>query len=272
MSRVDGRGRSLALHAAPRRIVSLVPSTTETLFALGLGSRVVGVTRFCVHPEEVRAIPKVGGTKDVDVAVVRALSPDLILGNCEENTREIFDDLAGLPLWAAFPRDVDGAIEDLRAVGDLTGTEEAASTWAAKILEERAALHAIARLRGPFRWAYLIWRRPWMCAGADTFIASMLAEAGGVEGLHLTDQRFPTVEPASLAEVDWVLLSSEPFPFRERHRDELVKHGVPFSKIRFIDGELCSWHGVRMARAFPMLARWITEGFPLHPADSDREV
>ncbi|HMV69022.1 MAG TPA: helical backbone metal receptor, partial [Myxococcota bacterium] len=122
----DDRGVLVCLDRPPARIVSLVPSTTETLHALG--APVVGVTRFCARPaDRVAALPKVGGTKDVDPERVRALAPDLIVGNCEENTREIFDALAGIaPVYAAFPRDVDGALADLDRLGDLVGRPVAA--------------------------------------------------------------------------------------------------------------------------------------------------
>jgi ABC-type Fe3+-hydroxamate transport system substrate-binding protein len=266
MTRVDGRGRALQVPRPPERIVSLVPSTTETLFSLGLGDRVVGITRFCVHPKDhLQAIPKVGGTKDVDVDRVRALRPDLILGNCEENTREIFEALDDLPLWASFPRDVDGALEDLVALGGLTGTELAAEALVSTISDRRASLRSAVTSAGLFRFVYLIWRRPWMRAGPDTFIARLLAEAGGIEALGPAEARFPTVSPTELRGVDLVLLSSEPFPFRARHVHELVEQGVPADRIRFVDGELCSWHGARMAFSFPALQAWITQGFPLEP-------
>jgi len=265
---VDGRGRPLRLERPPERIVSLVPSTTETLFALGCGARVVGRTRFCVHPDAVAAIPTVGGTKDVDPDRVRALAPDLIVGNCEETSREIFDALdAVAPIWAAFPRDVDGALADLDAMGELTGERGAAAIHRAAIERARGALRA-ARGDRTFRYAYLIWREPWMAAGADTFIASMLAEAGGVNALAGWQGRFPPIDPTALgaADLDVVLLSSEPFPFRERHRAELAAASdLPLDRIRFVDGELMSWHGARMRLALPALERAIREGFPTAP-------
>ncbi len=261
---VDGRGVRVALAGAPRRIVSLVPSTTETLFDLGLGDRVVGVTRFCVHPEAATALPKVGGTKDVDPDRVRALAPDLIVGNCEENTREIFEALDGVaPLWAPLPRTVDDALADLLTLGALCGAVEAAAEWHARIVHHRRELRA--SLEAPTRVAWLIWRNPWMTISADTFLHTMLAEAGCHNVFADRPDRFPTVTPAEIAanDPDLVLLSSEPFPFQPRHADELAAlTGLPRQRFRAADGELASWHGTRMALAFE---RWTRDGGPALP-------
>ncbi|MCB9760905.1 MAG: ABC transporter substrate-binding protein [Alphaproteobacteria bacterium] len=244
----------MRLATPPRRIVSLVPSTTETLFALGLGDRVVGVTRFCVHPAEaLRGLPRVGGTKDLDLDRLDALHPDLVIGNAEENTREIFDAVeARCPLYVAFPRTVDEALDDLSTTGRLVGASAQAEALRSTIEARRAAL--AARVAGRrFTYAYLIWRGPWMAVSGDTFIAAMLAEAGGVNAFAERQPRYFTLAPAELVGVDRVLLSSEPFPFKPRHAAELAEAGVDPGRVAFVDGELCSWHGARMARAFPYL-------------------
>lgn len=265
LSVVDGIGRPVSLSAPPERIVSLVPSTTETLFALGLGDKVVGVTRYCVHPRQsLDEIPKVGGTKELERHRLEALEPDLLLGNAEENTREMFTWLeARWPLYVAFPKSVDEAITDLETMGVIVGAAAEAAAVAAELRATRMVLHA-ARKERRFRYAYLIWRGPWMVASDDTFIAAMLAEAGGENAFAgVTGDgagRYPTVRPEDLADpaIDRVLLSSEPFPFKEKHAEELVAAGVPREKIQFVDGELCSWHGVRMGRAF---RSWARSGF-----------
>lgn len=252
----DGRGKPIRLPTPPRRIVSLVPSTTETLFALGLGDAVVGITRFCVHPaERLGALTKVGGTKDLVLERLVALKPDLVIGNVEENTAEMFAAIEEhAPLYAAFPRTVDAAIADLRTMGRLVGAEKTAQQWAGRIEAERAALQA--SMRPGKEVAYLIWRKPWMVAGGDTFISAMLAEAGCRNAFANRPDRYPTVAVEALAEVDAVLLSSEPFPFKERHRAELAaQSGISESRIHFVDGELMSWHGVRMAAAMS----WLTD-------------
>lgn len=255
----DDRGQLLRLGRPPRRIVSLVPSTTETLFALGLGDRVVGITRFCVHPaRELADRVRVGGTKDLDLDRLEAVQPDLVIGNAEENSREIFAAVeARWPLYVAFPRTVDQATEDLRRMGALLGAEAAARSWLERVAAARAELRALDL---PRRTAvYLVWRKPWMAAGPDTFIAALLAEAG-LELLPAGPGRYPEVQVDALA-ADLVLLSSEPFPFRQRHASELARvSGLPRDRLRLVDGELCSWHGVRMALAFPYLARQLAPG------------
>lgn len=271
---IDGRGRAISLSSRPQRVVSLVPSTTETLFDLGCADRVVGRTRYCVRPAEgVRDLPKIGGTKDVDPDRVAALHPDLILGNCEENTREIFDALDPIaPVWAAFPRDVDGALDDLSAVGELVGEPERARALREQIERARADLQrAVSNRR--FRYAYLIWREPYMSVSDDTFIAAMLAEAGGINVVAGHADRFPTLTSDDLRRLDpdVVLLSSEPFPFRERHRDELVAHtGLGADRVRFIDGEHASWHGSRMRHALRAFALAVTHGFERAPISRSR--
>jgi len=254
----DARGVEVHLDCPPRRIVSLVPSTTETLFALGLGDAVVGVTRFCIYPEaSVAALPRVGGTKDLELARLEALAPDLVVGNVEENTPAMFEAIeARWPLYAALPRTVDEALADLTNLGALVGAEAAAWAWRGRAEAARARLRY--RAEGA-RWdyTYLIWREPWMAVSGDTFIAAMLAEAGGVNRLAGHPDRYPTLTPEELggSPGDHVLLSSEPFPFKDKHRRELLAANGALSsdRLHLIDGELCSWHGVRMAEGFAYL-------------------
>ena len=261
LTATDARGTTLTLAAPPQRIVSLVPSTTESLFALGCGERVVGITRFCVHPAEgLVGRVKVGGTKDLDMARLCALQPDLVIGNAEENTRELFAaiEAEGIPLHVAFPRTVDDALADLLALGRLVGAAEAAAAQVARIQAARARLHAQVQGEG-LRYAYLIWRRPWMAINDQTFIAALLAEAGGVNVLGAHPDRYLTLAGGAAelaaAQPEVVLLSSEPFPFQEKHADELAaESGLPRARFVLVDGERCSWHGVRMAEALGYLA------------------
>jgi len=256
----DGRGAAVSLQHPPERIVSLVPSTTETLFALGCGDRVVGITRYCVHPaDRLGGILKVGGTKTLEEDRLRAARPDLVFGNVEENTPEIFSVVASVcPLYAAFPRTVDEALADLLATGAIVGQPEAAAAYHARIVAARRALSA-----APFSFAYLIWRKPWMGASGETFISAMLAEVGGRNVFADQEARYfeLTAEALAAADPDVVLLSSEPFPFKDTHRAELAAaSGLPLERFALVDGEYCSWHGVRMAAALGYLgqqrARW----------------
>lgn len=249
----DARDREVGLDAAPRRIVSLVPSTTETLHDLGLADAVVGRTRYCVRPRPwVDGLADVGGTKSVRIDDVAALEPDLIVGNAEENRAEAYPPLEAIaPLYVAFPRTVDEALDDLSALARLTGREERGAELRGEIeAARRAALADVA----PWTYAYLIWRDPWMTISDDTFIASMLAGLGGRGVFGDRDERYPTVtvDELAAADPDVVFFSSEPYDFAPEQAAEL---GNLAGRVRPIDGELASWHGTRMRVAFPALAR-----------------
>ena len=252
----DARGTVHSLMQPAQRIVSLVPSATETLYQLGLADRIVGITRFCVHPQPwVKGIPKVGGTKDVNITKVLELHPDLVVGNCEENTREIFSALdSHVPVWAPFPKTIPDAIADLTHLGQLTHTEALAMQF---VQRASAAWHVAQQNAEPFTYAYFIWRRPWMSISDDTFIARMLETVGGINIFGDRKERFPEINLDALAErnPDVVLLSSEPFPFKKQHQVELAQHaGIPQDAVRFIDGEYASWHGHRMIDALQYLS------------------
>ena len=248
---VDGTGREVVLPRAPRRIVSLVPSTTETLASLGLGGAVVGRTRYCVHPRPwVDGVPTVGGTKTPDLVRIAALEPDLILANEEENRPAHFPELETVaPLYVARPRDVTSAVEDVRRLGQLTGAEEAADLWESALRPDLEALRAAAR---PFSYACLVWRSPWMAADDTTYIAGLLGEAGGRNVIGEGASRYPEVSLEELvaADPDVVLLPSEPYAFEPEHADEL---GPLAERACLLDGERLCWHGTRLAEALPWL-------------------
>jgi ABC-type Fe3+-hydroxamate transport system substrate-binding protein len=244
--------------APPRRVVSLCPSLTELVFALGRGDRLVGRTRFCHTPAEgVAAVPRVGGTKNPRVDRIVALAPDLVLLNEEENRREDAEALAaaGVPLHVSFPRDAAGTAAMIRAVGAALGAGAAAEAMAADLERRSAAVRARAAARRaagaqPVRWAYLIWRGPWMAVRDDTFVSALLDDAGGANVFAGAASRYPAVTAAELAaaQPDVVLLASEPFPFGAEHADELAAEtGLPRERFRLADGELLSWHGARTA-------------------------
>lgn len=245
----DQMGREIHVPDVPRRIISLVPSQTELLHDLGLGDRVVGITKFCVHPEAwFRTKARVGGTKKVNREKVRALKPDLIIGNKEENTQA---DIAALerefPVWMSDVRTLDEALDMVRRIGTLTGTEAQADAIAQRIAAGFADLKPLA---SPLSVAYLIWRSPWMAAGAGTFIDDMLRRCGVTNACAALPGRYPELTPAQLAaaDPDILLLSSEPYPFSERHVSELnmICPGAP---VHLVDGELFSWYGTRLLRS-----------------------
>jgi iron complex transport system substrate-binding protein len=257
----DALGDLVELPRAARRVVSLVPSVTETLFELGRGGVLVGRTGFCLHPaDELPAIPAVGGTKDPDVDAIAALKPDLILANKEENRREDVERLRGIaPTHVSYPRDLDGLVVYLRELGALLGAEAAAATIEARIAAARAARDR-DRAEGklpPLRALYLIWRKPWMAASSDTYVDAMLRETGFVDVAAEVAvggaSRYPEVDlrRAKDARVDVVLLSSEPYPFDSKHVPEVADlSGLPESRVRLASGEAFSWFGARAPQAF----------------------
>ncbi len=226
------------------RVVSLVPSQSELLVDLGVVP--VGVTRFCVRPPELKQqAAVVGGTKQVDADAIRALKPDWILANKEENTREMVEALSSVaPVHVTDVHTLDDALAMIRTVGRHVGKRTAAAGLAHTIAERFDALSAFE----PLRCAYLIWRDPWMTIGGDTFISDMMAR-GGLVNVFAGQTRYPTLTPADIrtADLDAVLLSSEPFPFSPSDADQVEEQtGVP---TFLADGEPFSWYGSRLLHA-----------------------
>ena len=233
------------------RIVSLCPSLTELVFDLGLEDQLVGRTKFCVHPEgRVEAIEKVGGTKNPKIERIVELAPDLVLLNEEENRAEDAEALvaAGLRCHTSMPVSVPDTAEMVRSIGRAVERTEAAEAIAADIERRAARVRAAAEHLPSVRYVYLIWREPIMTVNDDTFVASLLGLAGGVNVFGDTGARYPTITAEDLAAADpnGVFLSTEPFPFDEKYRDELVEAtGLPIERFHVVDGELLSWHGSR---------------------------
>lgn len=245
VSLADARGQTLTLTVPPRRVVSLVPSLTELLAYFSLDESVVGLTRFCTRPAAWKARKQiVGGTKNVHLDRVRALVPDLVLANLEENTREDVEALEReMPVFVTDVCSVPAACEMIRQVGRLTGCALQADSLASEI---DAGFAGLAAPRPPLRAAYLIWRDPYMTVGHDTFIHDVLARGGFLNAFG--DQtRYPAVTPEDLmaAHLDVLLLASEPFPFQEKHLDA-VRAFLPKTPLRIVDGELFSWYGARL--------------------------
>jgi ABC-type Fe3+-hydroxamate transport system substrate-binding protein len=250
MNFIDQLNRRVALpHWPPRRIVSLVPSQTEFLADLGLEREVVGITKFCTRPAEwFSAKPRVGGTKTIDFQKISALAPDLIVGNKEENERTQIELLATeYPVWLSDVATLEGAFDMMLRLGALVGKDAAATQMATEIKADFAALQPV---QGPAPTAaYLIWRKPYMVAAGGTFIDAMLRTAGFANAF--ADQmRYPEVGPEALAVArpDVLLLSSEPYPFAEKHLAEL-RAICPKAQVRLVDGEVFSWYGSRLRHA-----------------------
>jgi ABC-type Fe3+-hydroxamate transport system substrate-binding protein len=238
----------------PRRIVSLVPSQTEYLHAIGLENEVIGITRFCVHPAHWRKVKvNIGGTKDVRLDRIHALNPDLIIANKEENVKAQVEALAAhYPVWVTDVIDVASALNMMVDLGRLTNKIEPANQLLDQIRQALTELeqHAFNTASA----AYLIWKDPWMTVGGDTFIHDMMNRAG-LLNVFGSKTRYPVVELDELQarSPEIVLLSSEPYPFRATHV-ETLQEILPNSKLVLVDGESFSWYGSRMLHGARYLA------------------
>lgn len=242
----DQTSYQISLNKTPKRIVSLVPSQTELLHYLGLENEVVGITKFCIHPKEwFDCKQRVGGTKKLNIDKIRELQPDLILGNKEENTKEDIELLRKeFPVWLSDIDDLDAAINMIDQFGVLTNTISRAQQLIHKIFLEQSDSPKTNK-----SVLYFIWNEPMMTAGKNTFIDAMLSEAGFDNILSV--DRYPALTEQEVNELkpDYIFLSSEPFPFKESHK-EVYQKQFPNSKVLLVDGELFSWYGNRLLKSF----------------------
>jgi ABC-type Fe3+-hydroxamate transport system substrate-binding protein len=249
----DQTGHSIFLENTPKRIISLVPSQTELLFDLGLDEEVIGITKFCVHPPEWFYTKKrVGGTKQLHPHIIHQLQPDLIIANKEENVKEQIEELAGnYSVWTSDVTDLPAAYEMIGQIGLLTGKHEKAKDIVSTI---RANFSQLQSFGNRPKICYLIWNDPYMTVGGDTFIHSML-EIAGFDNIFKNKQRYPIMTTQDLLDADCelLLLSSEPFPFKQKHIDELKESldiiGLADIKITLVDGEMFSWYGSHLLNA-----------------------
>jgi ABC-type Fe3+-hydroxamate transport system substrate-binding protein len=249
---IDAVGKRHEVAASTARIVSLVPSITELLFDLGAGTRVVGRTGFCIHPrEQVKKVPKVGGTKTVDLPRIRRLAPTHVIVNIDENPRPLVEEIARfvpnvVVTHPLAPRD---NLALYRLLGGIFGRDDEAEALCRRFQQALDEVQAAAQAWGRQRVLYMIWKSPWMTVSADTYISRMLATVGWDTHEPDSAARYPTVELARevLESVSFVLLSSEPYSFRERHCVEILDALPQASKTRvaLIDGAMTSWYGSR---------------------------
>jgi ABC-type Fe3+-hydroxamate transport system substrate-binding protein len=256
---IDQLEREIEIIQTPKRIVSLVPSQTELLFDLGLEEEVIGITKFCIHPQNwFRTKTRIGGTKQLHVEKIRELQPDLIIANKEENVKEQIEELAkDFPVWISDVNNLPEALEMIAAVGEMTNTKERAETIISQIRANFSALvsnPSTKQKQEPkqprqLRTAYLIWKDPYMTVGGDSFISNML-KCAGFENIFAHQTRYPEIKISELQHMDCelLLLSSEPFPFKQKHAGELQKQ-LPATKIILVDGEMFSWYGSRLIKA-----------------------
>lgn len=249
MKFIDQTGCSVEFDNIPQRIISLVPSQSELLWDLGLKNNLVGITKFCIHPDEMyKSVERIGGTKQLNLDKIRNLNPDLIIGNKEENNKVDIEQLQKeFPVWISDVNTVPEANEMINEIGCMTGTLEKANEIINNINNEFKRFNTFA-LRGK-TVVYLIWYEPLMAAAGDTFINALLNECGLIN-VFKNEKRYPQITPKNLQELqpDFIFLSSEPFPFNEKHCEKFSKL-YPHSKVMVVDGEMFSWYGSRLQKA-----------------------
>ncbi|MBW8057510.1 MAG: cobalamin-binding protein [candidate division NC10 bacterium] len=260
---VDAAGRRVYLPVFPFRIISLVPSITETLFMLGLDERLVGVTRYCTEPSaRVAQKAKVGGQKDPDLKKIQSLHPDLVIANVEENRREDVEamEAMGIAVYTTYPRTVGQGIAMIRDLGRMTGTEEKADAIALTIESLHQGISKDAARQRPVRVFCPIWRKPYMSINGDTYIHDVLRTCGGANIFAEKNDRYPKISLAEVADLDVevIILPDEPYPFHPRHLVDFqpFKAFIPAlrtGRVHFVDGKLLSWYGPRIAESLRTL-------------------
>jgi ABC-type Fe3+-hydroxamate transport system substrate-binding protein len=262
MRTADDLGFRLELAHPPQRIVSLVPSWTETLFALGLGHAVVGVTRYCVEPAATSTLPKIGGTKNPDIKAIVELSPDLVIANAEENRREDIEEIraARVQVFTTYPRKISSAVESIIKLGSVLGCESAGRAMAREIVlavsEIETQVGVWAKLR--FRVFCPIWKNPWMAFNADTYAHDVLRMLGFNNIFAAAGERYPrtTLEEALAQRPDFVMLPNEPYEFGPKDVEELRPLLPPALSRRLvlINGRDLHWYGAHMVAGLKSLA------------------
>lgn len=248
----DQLGNKVSLSGIPKRIVSIVPSQTELLFDLGLDEEVIGITKYCVHPKNwLETKAKVGGTKKLNIEKIKELKPDLIIGNKEENEKDqILELMKHFPIWMSDIKTLEDALGMIDSLGKITSRENKALKIQNDIREQFShfKLQKIHVSNNRLPVLYLIWKKPFITAGKDTFINHLL-EICGLENA-ITELRYPeiTLEQIQKANPSLIFLSTEPFPFRQKHITEFLTI-CPLAKVILVDGEMFSWYGSRLLYA-----------------------
>lgn len=244
---IDRTGRPVSFTYPPKRIISLCPGITDTLFALGLEQEIVGRTRFCKYPEDrVQSVPAVAGTKDLKLEAILEAAPDLVILEKEENTKEMAELLEQhVPVYVAEVQTVQEAFQMIETMGDLTDRQLEAEKLVSDIQLQFEKMTARASARA----AYVIWKKPYMVVGRDTYIHDVLQRLGFENPFIQKEGRYPAVTPNDFqaAQLDTIFLASEPYPFKEKHLDEFRKM-APGAEVVLIDGEML-WYGPRMLEA-----------------------
>jgi len=261
MLHTDQLNRVIELKHPPQRIISLVPSQSELLWDLGLQQQLVGITKFCIHPRDMfEQVTRVGGTKNLNFDKIRALQPDLIIGNKEENEQGQIEALMDeFPVWMSDIASYEQALDMIDRVGVLCHREAEARALIRTTEEEFRYLKPFTG--APLRVLYLIWKKPYMAAGRDTFIDDLLQRMGLENALRQFPGRYPALTEEQIANIDTdiIFLSSEPYPFKDDHIAELQAL-QPNVRILLVDGEFFSWYGSRLQKAPRYLQNLIEYG------------
>ena len=261
---VDATGVTLAADRVPRRIVSLIPSTTELLCDLGLADAIVGITVYCREPAAVtRTKTRIGGEKDPDLDAIRALAPDLVIANIEENVAAHVETLRSwdIPVWVTYPRTVDAALTMIDELGEVTGARASAARLANDLRSRLSTLRATLRGRRAVALFYAIWRAPYMTVGPDTYVHDVLTTCGGANVFADAATRYPatTLEDVASRRPEVIVLPDEPFRFRAVHRRDFEPFAdvpaVRNGRIALVDGKPFTWHGRRLAEALELVPR-----------------
>ncbi len=247
----DQLHRKIQLKSTPKRIVSLVPSQTELLCHLGLEDAIVGITKFCVHPKNLfKDKTIVGGTKQIHVEKIERLQPDIILCNKEENTKEIVSTLTDVaPVHVSDINSIEDCLELIAMYGELFDIRQKANNLIAEIKTKQLDFDNFVSSTQERNVAYFIWKEPWMVVGSDTFINYML-KINRFTNCFQEQSRYPEISfDKEYSDVDYVFLSSEPYPFKEAHFEQIQPY-FPKAKIVIVDGEMFSWYGSRLLQSF----------------------
>lgn len=250
---VDQIGVEHTFENTPKRIISLVPSQTELLYDLGLEEEIVGITKFCIHPKYLKANKQiVGGTKQVKFDKIKALQPEIIIANKEENTKEIVEELSKIcPVWVTNIVTIEDNLQMIADFGKLFNKRTEAQKWKDKISFAYHDFQQFIQDKSFRKVAYFIWANPYMVAGRDTFINEMLM-LNRFQNIYEENGRYPEIELEKMrqeGDPEVVFLSSEPFPFKDEHAFEIGRN-THHAKTIFVDGEMFSWYGSRLLKAF----------------------
>ncbi len=255
MKITDHLNRTIELKSKPKRVVSLVPSITETLAGLGLEKNLIAVTRFCRYPPDVvEQLPKVGGPKNINLEKISALKPDLVIAVKEENDRsQILELSEQVPVVVFDVNTIEDSFDMLTRLGQIFDVEKVAKRWVTSITEKTTGFKTSI---SNHKALYLIWKKPWMAAGTDTFIGSMMQLAGFE---NIIEGRYPEINGKEFDKAHIILLATEPYHFTETHRKQLATE-FPDKKVVLVDGEMFTWYGTHMLKALDyfeqVISRW----------------